>query len=98
MNKEKIFADGFSFSKREGAPDFVIGKVAIKVADALTFIKSHDKNGWVNLDVKQSKGGKFYMELATWTPKMDEKKNELKSSGRIAILIKIKGDAYSREI
>jgi len=78
MSKEKIFADGFSFNKREDAPDFVIGKVSVKVADALTFLKSHDSNGWVNLDIKQSKGGKYYMELDTWTPKMDEKKNELK--------------------
>ena len=78
MNKEKIFADGFSFSKREDAPDFVIGKVAIKVADALTFIKEHDSKGWVNLDIKQSKGGKYYMELDTWQPKIEEKKNELK--------------------
>ena len=61
MSKDKIFADGFSFNKREDAPDFVVGKVAIKVADALSFLKSHDSNGWVNLDIKQSKGGKYYM-------------------------------------
>jgi len=77
MSKDKIFADGFSFNKREDAPAFVIGKVSVKVADALTFLKSHDSNGWVNLDIKQSKGGKFYMELDTWTPKQDDKVQEV---------------------
>ena len=28
--KEKIFADGFSFKKRENQPDFVVGRMSIK--------------------------------------------------------------------
>lgn len=66
---EKVFADGLIFKNpRDGAPDFVKGSVSVKVAEFTEFIKKHDNNGWVNLDVKESKGGKMYMELNTWKP------------------------------
>jgi hypothetical protein len=66
MNTEKIFADGFSFKRREGAPEFVIGRQSIKVDEAVAFLMANVKNGWVNLDIKLSQGGKYYMELDTW--------------------------------
>jgi hypothetical protein len=66
QQQEKIFADGFSFKRREGAPDFVIGRQSIKVDEAIAFLKANVKNGWVNLDVKQSKSGSYYCELDTW--------------------------------
>ena len=31
--KDKIFADGFSFKTRENQPDFVVGRLSIKVED-----------------------------------------------------------------
>lgn len=69
---EKIFADGFVFKRNENAPDFVVGRVSIKVDDAVAFIKEHQKNGWVNLGVKQARSGNYYMELDTFEA---EKKN-----------------------
>jgi hypothetical protein len=72
MTSEKIFADGFSFKRREGAPDFVIGKQSIKVDDAIVFLKTNAKNGWVNIDIKQSKAGGYYCELDTWAPKPED--------------------------
>ena len=66
QQQEKIFADGFSFKRREGAPSFVIGRQSIKVDEAIAFLKANVKNGWVNLDIKQSKGGSYYCELDTW--------------------------------
>jgi hypothetical protein len=66
--KEKIFADGFSFKRNENAPDFVVGRMSIKVEDAVTWLKSNAKNGWVNLDIKTSQGGNYYCELDTWQP------------------------------
>lgn len=33
--KEKIFADGFSFKRNENAPDFVVGRMSVKVEDAV---------------------------------------------------------------
>jgi len=67
--EEKIFAQGFSFKRREGAPEFVVGRQSIKVDEATAFLKANAKNGWVNLDIKQAKGGNYYCELDTWEAK-----------------------------
>ena len=69
---EKVFADGFIFKRNEKAPDFVVGGISIKVEDAVAFLMKHDKNGWVNLQVKNSQGGKYYMELDTFEPKQQQ--------------------------
>ena len=69
MAEEKIFADGFSFKRNENAPDFVVGRVSIKVEDAIAFLKKHQNNGWVTLNTNKSKSGSFYMELDTFVPK-----------------------------
>ncbi len=67
-NDEKIFADGFSFKRQENAPDFVVGRVSVKCDDAVSFMKKHQKNGWINMNIKYAKSGNPYMELDTWTP------------------------------
>jgi hypothetical protein len=69
MENTKVFADGFIFKRNENAPEFVIGGISIKVEEAQKFLSANQNNGWVNLDVKQSKSGKYYMELNTFTPK-----------------------------
>jgi hypothetical protein len=69
MEKEKTFADGFVFKRREDAPDFVVGRVSVKVDEAIGFLRKHEKNGWVNLDVKTARSGNYYMELDTFEPK-----------------------------
>ena len=66
---EKVFADGFIFKRNENAPEFVVGSQSIKVDEAIAFLQLNQKDGWVNLDIKQSKGGKYYCELDTWKPK-----------------------------
>jgi len=43
MSKERIFAEGFSFKRREDAPDFVIGRISIKVDEAIAFLKKECK-------------------------------------------------------
>ena len=67
--KEKTFADGFLFKRREDAPDFVVGRVSVKVDEAITFLRQHQKNGWVNLDIKTARSGNYYIELDTFEPK-----------------------------
>lgn len=69
MADEKIFADGFSFKKRENAPDFVVGRLSIKVEDAVSFLKERADNGWVNININQARSGNHYCELDTWKPK-----------------------------
>jgi hypothetical protein len=69
--EEKIFADGFVFKRNEKAPEFVIGRMSIKVDEAIAFIKQHESNGWVNLGVKQARSGNYYIELDTFKPAND---------------------------
>lgn len=69
MAEEKIFADGFSFKRKENAPEFVIGRVSIKIDEAIAFLTKHSKNGWVNLEVKNGRSGNPYMELDNFEPK-----------------------------
>jgi hypothetical protein len=71
--KEKIFADGFSFSTRENQPDFVVGRVSIKIEDAIPFLKQHGADrGWVNLNVLVGRSGNPYVELDTFKPKSQQ--------------------------
>jgi len=71
-DQEKIFADGFLFKRNEKAPDFVVGRISIKVEDAIAFMKKHEKNGWVNLGVKTARSGNFYIDLDTFEAKEKE--------------------------
>lgn len=67
--EEKIFANGFSFKRNENAPDFVVGKLSMKVDEAISFLKENEKNGWVNVNIKTARSGNHYVELDTFEPK-----------------------------
>lgn len=69
MSKDKVFADGFIFKRRQDAPQFVIGNISVKVEEAVAFLNANQKNGWVNLNVLNSQAGKPYIELDTFVPK-----------------------------
>jgi hypothetical protein len=69
QQEEKIFADGFVFKRNEKAPDFVVGRISIKVEEAIAFMKQHQKNGWINLGVKTARSGNHYIELDTFEAK-----------------------------
>ena len=67
--KERTFADGFIFKRREDAPDFVVGALSVKVDEAIAFLRNNEKNGWVNLDIKYGRTGNAYVELNTYESK-----------------------------
>jgi hypothetical protein len=69
---EKIFADGFSFKRNEKAPDFVIGRLSMRVDEAVAFIKQHERNGWVNLNIKTARSGNHYVELDTYEAQAEQ--------------------------
>lgn len=78
---EKIFADGFSFKRNDNAPDFVVGRLSMKVDDAIAFMREHDKKGWINLNIKTARSGNHYVELDTFEPKGSSGKgNDSKSA------------------
>ena len=68
QEQEKIFANGFSFKRNEKAPDFVVGRMSMKVDDAIAFLKENEKRGYVNVNVKKARSGNFYVELDTFEP------------------------------
>lgn len=66
--KEKVFADGFIAKRNEQAPEYVIVNLSVKVSEAMEFLNRNQSNGWCNMQVKRSQGGKLYVELDTWKP------------------------------
>jgi len=69
MDNQKTFAKGINFKRNDNAPEFVVGKLAIKTDEAVAFLNENSKNGWVNLDIKKAKSGKYYIELDTYEVK-----------------------------
>lgn len=69
-NEKNPLAAGFFFDRpREGAPDFVKGKLSIKVETAIeTLNKYKNEKGYVNLQLLNSKEGKLYLTVDTWKP------------------------------
>ena len=67
---EITLAKGFFFDRpREGSPEFVKGRISIKVEDAIAFLNEHkNEKDYVNLDLLSSKEGKLYLKLNDWKP------------------------------
>lgn len=68
MSDNKVFVDGLIVKRHEKAPDFVVCNLSVKVAELVPFLEQNQSNGWVNVQVKQAKSGKYYAELDTWKP------------------------------
>lgn len=72
MSEEIEFVNGLIVKKpNEKAPDFVKASISIKVADLGMWLREKHKAGeeWVNVDVKESKGGKWYAAVSNFKPK-----------------------------
>jgi len=73
MAKEDIeFVDGLLVkAPHANAPSFVKASISIRVEDLGKWLREKYKAGneWVNIDVKESKGGKWYAALSTFKPK-----------------------------
>lgn len=82
MENEKEFPKGIIFKKpKDGAPDFVKGSLSFKVDEFKEYLDKKVNNGWVNLDLKVSKGGKLYLDLNDWKP--EEKTEPVKRDTNI---------------
>jgi len=73
MDKQKIFVGGMYFKRptdltKEKAP-WVKGHISLKVADFKIWFANHTEKEWVNITLKESQGGKLYLEEDTWTPR-----------------------------
>ena len=83
MAKEELeFVDGMIVrAPREKAPSFVKASISIKVEDLGKWLRAKYKAGdeWVNIEVKESKAGKWYAAVSTYKPKAKE---EQKPAGK----------------
>lgn len=57
------------------APDFVKAAISIKVADLTEWLSDRDEE-WINIDVKESKGGKWYAAVSTFKPKQQQQEQK----------------------
>ena len=67
MSDAKFIPGLFFKDKHENAPDFVICKGSVKVADMLAWLQKQDGE-WVNFDLKRSRDGKPYASVDDWKP------------------------------
>lgn len=69
---DSIMVNGFyPKPKHENAPDFVIGKLSIRVDQFREFLGDYLKDNpgeWINIDMKVSKNGKGYAVIDNWEP------------------------------
>ena len=71
MSEKEFPAGLFAKSPGENAPDFVKAKLSIKRKDLGNWLRGKDDE-WLNFDVKESREGKWYVELDTWKPDKDK--------------------------
>ena len=65
---DKIFVDGLRAQKpNDNAPDWVKCNISIKRADLAAWLSTQNEE-WINVQVCESKGGKWYAEVDTWKP------------------------------
>lgn len=74
---EKGFIDGLSAkAPSEKAPDFIKAGGSINLKSFAKYLRElKDKEPdveWLNFQIKESKGGKWYIERDTWEPKKQE--------------------------
>ena len=68
MSEEVEFPKGLMVkAKHENAPEYVICKLSIRREELIEWLQGKDGD-WINLDVKESKGGKLYASVDTWKP------------------------------
>lgn len=83
MSTEMEFVNGLIVkAPHPNAPSFVKASISIKVEDLGLWLREKHKAGdeWVNVDVKESKNGKWYAAVSNYKPK-DAARPEPKTSG-----------------
>lgn len=55
----------------ERAPDFVKASISINVKELSAWLSGRSDE-WVNIDVKESRGGKWYASVSTFKPRQDK--------------------------
>tara|TARA_R110000824_G_scaffold401717_1_gene614106 strand:+ start:4066 stop:4344 length:279 start_codon:yes stop_codon:yes gene_type:complete len=87
MPEDKEFPTGLFVSPpRPNAPEFVKGRISIKVEDFLEYLSKKDGQEWLRIDIKQGfkededGNPKWYSQVDTWV-KPSERVEEKKEKG-----------------
>lgn len=79
-DKPKTFANGLIFKRHEKAPDYVIGNLSVARESFMNFLNLNQVNGWLNLVIKKSQKGTYYIEVDTFDPKLGAKNKNTNES------------------
>lgn len=70
------FIDGLIVkAPRSNAPEYVKASISIKRAELLAWLQARNDE-WVNVDIKESKGGKWYAAVNAWKPEERQQRQE----------------------
>jgi len=74
---EKELAKGIFFKDpHPNAPDFVKGKISIRIEEFKKFLEEKSGDEWINLQISESRGGKNYISVDNWKPNASKAKTE----------------------
>jgi len=72
-NNEVKFANGMIVKPRHPkCPDYVIANLSVKVEDFEQTMKANHVQGWLNIQLKVSQGGKPYAQIDEWRPQAQQ--------------------------
>lgn len=72
-----IFIDGMSFfDPPKQAPEYVKGRIGVNVGKFIEFADKHQKNGFLNIEIKESKKGNTYLSLVPYLPKLKPQEDD----------------------
>ena len=66
------FIDGLNAkAPNQGAPEYVKAKLSIKREALIAFLQQREGE-WINAEIKESKGGKWYVAVDPWKPNSEK--------------------------
>ena len=74
MAKDKVFLNGLYINPPPQGIDWIICKIGINVDQLLQTLQNNNDER-INLDVKRSDEGKYYAEVNTWKPDLNNNNN-----------------------
>jgi hypothetical protein len=66
------FIDGLNAkAPNQGAPEYVKAKLSIRREALIAFLQQRDSE-WINAEIKESKGGNWYVAVDSWKPNSEK--------------------------
>jgi len=67
--ENKLITGLYADKPNDNAPEWVISKIAINEKFIEFFNQNKNEKGYLNIDILQAKGGKYYAKLNDYKPK-----------------------------